>query len=402
MSTSSHPDDRPSGRVLHVINSLGVSGGAEQQLVSNLAAFRDSRLEHHVAYLYEYDFETRTADAVAAASSVTPVMGSDGKRSRLGTIKKLDHVVRDIGPDLIHCSLADAALASRVVGRRRRIPVVESLVNISHDPVRTIDNPAVTRPKLALHRLVDRLTMRSVARFHALTDAVKESWVESVGIDAEKVTVIPRGVDMSRLDATMADGPGKPQLLAELGLPLDSEIVLSVGRQEAQKGQRYLVQAMRSLVEASPSRVLLIAGRPGNAATTLQELVAELGLEDHVRILGRRTDVPALIAACDVFAFPSLFEGLGVALLEAMACAAPIVTTDAPPMNAVLRSGVDGLTVAPRDIAALASAIGELLHDPGRARALGASARQRVSDEFALPDTAWRVEQLYLDELGLD
>jgi glycosyltransferase involved in cell wall biosynthesis len=384
--------------ILHVTNSLGVNGGAEQQLVSNLQRFGDSRLTHRLVALFADDEGAlRTSDI--PDSIVVDFLFGPGERpsGRRDILNRLDAEVGRIEPDLIHCSVSDASLASRIVGRRRDIPVVETLVNISHERVRAVDNPNVRPWKLAVYKVIDRVTMRSVARFHALTPAVAESWQRTVGVPAAKMVVIPRGVDLDAVVSDLEPACARARLFAELGVDNDPLLVLNVGRQTSQKGQRYLVEAMDAL-SAERDVVLVIAGQSG---TNTAELAAMAAARPNVYIIGARDDVPDLMAAADVFAFPSLFEGLGVSLLEAMAHALPVITTDVAPMNAIVTHRRTGLLVPPRDPHALAVAIDELASDPVLARSLGHAAHTHVATDYRLDEAAASIEHLYADVLML-
>lgn len=315
----------------------------------------------------------------------------------LTTVWRLRSFVRAWRPDVMHCSLPEASLATRIVGYLLRVPVVESLVNISHEAVKLQDNPHVAGWKLVMHRVIDRVTMSRVARFHALSEAVADSWVRMVGIPREKIVVIPRGVDAEDLHATAIAGPSRVDFCSDLGVPEDATILLNVGRQEPQKGQTHLIGAMPTILEGIPNAVLLIAGRPGNLTGRLEQQIADLGLEGRVLLLGRRTDVAALMAAADLFVFPSLYEGLGVSLLEAMAMALPIVVANRPPMNQLIKDGVSGMVCKPGDPLDLGRVVVEACGDMARSRRLGIRARQTVSHQgFSPAGVAARLEELYV------
>lgn len=387
--------------VLHVINSLGVSGGAEQQLISNIAHFTDPRFEHHIAYLYGYDFETRTGMAGEVAESLHQVLPTGSKGSRRQAIHRLGVIVEEVEPALIHCSLADASLAARVVGWRRHIPVVESLVNIAHDPIRLVDSPNVKAWKLNAHRLLDRVTMRRVAAFHALSGVVARSWHESVGIDMDRIHVIPRGVDVDGLNSQAAAGPNRGDLAEELGFDPAANVVLSVGRHEPQKGQRYLIEAMPEILEAHPNTVLLIAGRPGSASESLAETTRRAGVQSVVKFMGRRTDVAALVKASDVFVFPSLYEGLGVSLLEALALGVAVATSDIEPMNEVVVDEDNGRLFEPMSPSSIARVMGELLGDRDQRKRIGSAGRVTIASSFTSEAAALSLEQLYRAVVGV-
>lgn len=388
--------------IVHVINSLGVSGGAEQQLVSNLNRFLDDRLRHTLVVLFEDDYGSR-AHELPADVDVQYVFPTGSSRPNvISLVRALDRVASGLSPDLMHASVVDAALATRIVGRRRGIPVIETLVNISHDPIRTVDSPAVTRWKLLAHRTLDRATMRSVARFQALSTAVAESWIRHVGLDPTRVVTIPRGVPRAPSPSEPARIAARTALAAELGLPSDALILLNVGRQAAQKGQKYLLAALPAVRERFPNAHLVIAGQPGNMSPELPAAVQALALDGHVHFLGARTDVDDLLAAAHIFVFPSLFEGMGVALLQAMAAALPVVVADRAPMaGEIVTDRVNGLVTPSRDPDALAAAILELADDADLRNRLGVAAANSVAERYDSDDVAGRVEQIYLDVLGL-
>ena len=385
--------------VLHLIDSLGRSGGAEQQLVANLGRMSDPRLRHHVLCLYEPDDTSRAPEL---PESVGLSVATDGRRGgRLRLARAVDRCVVGLDPDLIHCSLPDAALGARLAGWRRRIPVIESLVNISHEPVRIQDNPAVSRVKLAAHRALDRVTMRRVARFHALSGAVARSWIDTVRLPADRIVVIPRGVEVPPAPTAEERDRTRAGLLAELGVGSSSLMILNVGRQVAQKGQIYALRAMPAILGRFPDTVLVSAGSQGPLTPVLGAEARRLGLERHVRWLGIRSDIPRLMAAADVFVFPSLYEGLGVSLLQALAAGLPCVTTDRPPMTEVVDHEVTGLLAPAGEPAALAAAVVRLGEDAALRVRLGAAGRQRVRDSFDLATTSDAIERMYLDALGL-
>ncbi len=126
----------------------------------------------------------------------------------------------------------------------------------------------------------------------------------------------------------------------------------------------------------------MIAGREGHASAALGDQIARLGLDDRVRLLGHRPDVAEVLSAADLFVFPSVYEGLGGALIEALALGLPIVASDLPALREVVRPGENADLVSPTDSAALAAAVVALLDDPARRQAYGARSRQLFEDGF--------------------
>jgi glycosyltransferase involved in cell wall biosynthesis len=299
---------------------------------------------------------------------------------RLAKIRSLRALIRELRPALVYTALFDADIAGRIAAARTGVPVVSNLANTAYDPARRAD-PNVDARKLALVRMVDGFTARHLTEhFHAISDAVKESTVETMGVEPERISVVRRGRDPARLGEPSPERTAAARAL--LGLPSGALVVATVGRQEYQKGHRHLVDALGTVVAQRPEAVLVIAGREGHASAALTDQVARLGLGDRVRLLGHRADVAEVLAAADLFAFPSVYEGLGGALIEALALGLPIVASDLPALREVVRPGENADLVPPTDSAALAAAVLALLDDPVRRKAYGARSRQLFEEGF--------------------
>lgn len=275
-------------------------------------------------------------------------------------------------------------------------------MNISHEQLRTIDNPNVTRLKLRGHSALDRATMSALAGFHAVSEAVAESWERMVGLDRAKIRVIPRGVDLDFAGyETTRPNKLSHDVKAEFHIPNESLIAISVGRVEPQKGHRYVVEAMELLRQTHPQLRLLIVGRPGVASRNVERQIADAQLADAIQLCGPREDIPTLLGAADMFVFPSLFEGNGGnAMIEAMAAGLPIVTTGSPPMTDLIPDESVGLLVERCDSRGLAAAIARLADD-GQLRAqLGAAARHRAKGFLSPRDVASLHEEWYRELLA--
>lgn len=215
----------------------------------------------------------------------------------------------------------------------------------------------------------------------------------TLSIPESKITVIERGRDPARLGVLTNERRAKSR--ADLGLAADAEVILNVGRQEFQKGQKHLLEAFGLLASARPRAVLCIAGRNGNATPELESVIARLQLGDRVRFLGHRDDVPDVLAAADVFVLSSLWEGLGGVVLEAMGLGLPIVSADLPPVREVVHGGEAALLVPAADAPALAAAVTKLLDDPAGAARLAARGKAIFDHEFTLQRATNRMIDLW-------
>jgi glycosyltransferase involved in cell wall biosynthesis len=374
-----------SARVLMVINSLG-GGGAEHSLAELLPSFREAGIEPLVACL------KRRKEGVEEEvhRAVVPVSYLPGN-NLLTWAAQLRKLAVSKRATLIHTSIFEADIVGRLAAIGTEIPVLTSLVNTSYVDVRLSD-PNVRRFGLWAVRMADGWTARHLTtHFHAISHTVKEASVEALGISPDRITVIERGRNTERLGRLSATRRNRAR--KQLGLSEDDEVVVSVGRQEFQKGQKFLLQAMAELVARRPRIRLLIAGRHGNASTELSAEHRRLGLGNKVRFLGYREDVPEILASADLFVFPSLYEGAGGALIEAMGLGLPVVASDIPSTREM--TGDSACLVPAGSATALARGIGTLLDNPETARALGGRGLENFSSRFTLESSARRMIEMY-------
>lgn len=202
--------------------------------------------------------------------------------------------------------------------------------------------------------------------------------LEDDGIPASKIEVVHDGVNVSAIDhQPLVDAHGA------FWLPKGAPLVGNVAALADHKGQRYLIAAAKRVVRALPDTRFLIVGE-GELRGALERQIHELGLERHVTLTGFRPDVLGLMKSFDVFAMSSTTEGLGSAVLEAMACSRAVVATRAGGIPEAVVDGETGLLVPPKDEAALADALIAVLRDADRRDALGRAGRERVNYEFSV------------------
>jgi glycosyltransferase involved in cell wall biosynthesis len=271
--------------------------------------------------------------------------------------------------------------------------LVTSLVNTPYDAVRLHD-PNVRRLSLRAARWVDGWTARNMTtHFHAVSESVKRAALDDLRIPPDRITVVPRGRDPERLGV-----PSPARRLASrraLGCAPDDEVIVTIGRHEFQKGHRYLLEAAARLRPARPRLRVIVAGRRGNASADVEALRRLLDLGDQVWFMGHRDDVPNLLAAADLFVFPSLYEGFGGALIEAMALGLPIVASDVPAIKEVVEEGRNSLLVPRGDPDALARAVADLLDRADQREAFGRASRRRFEEHFTLDSVVPQMVELY-------
>jgi glycosyltransferase involved in cell wall biosynthesis len=214
------------------------------------------------------------------------------------------------------------------------------------------------------------------------------------GIPPDRIETVHDGVNIGRVDKEpLVDAH------AAFGLPHGAPLVGNVAALVAHKGQRHLVAAAARVVREMPDVRFLIVG-DGDLREPLDRQIRDLGLDRHVRLAGFRPDVLGLMKSFDVFAMSSVTEGLGSAVLEAMACARPIVGTRAGGLPEAVADGETGRLVPPHDEPALAAALIEMLRDAGLRARFGAAGRARVEREFSVEQLVAGTLRVYVQRLG--
>ena len=244
-------------------------------------------------------------------------------------------------------------------------------------------------PPSVRYDISQRFATMCVDRYIVVSHGLTERLRARFRIPAHKIRVVPNAVPVEdfrrepdpRLRAELAGGAGP--------------IVLTVARLESQKDHATLIEAVPRVPDA---RFVLVG--EGGERRALESRARALGVSDRVRFLGLRGDIADLLAISDVFVLPSLYEGLPLSILEAMAAGKPVVASSIPGIDEVVVDGETGLLVPPRDPAALAASIRLLLTDSDLRVRLGDAGRERVHGTFSLERMVEGVVAVYQEALA--
>jgi glycosyltransferase involved in cell wall biosynthesis len=349
-------------KILHMISSGGMYGaeavilnmsrtlnqGPHRSLLGVFSNSSNPNLQLH---------ENATKEGIE--SYLIPCNGQMDRKA----IKSIRELVQRTGADVVHAHGYKADIYAFFALRASGV----SLVSTCHT---WYDNDR----RVFVYGALDRMILRGYARIVAVSEDVRQRLLKS-GVKANKISMIRNGIDLRPFDRASA------VVRHELGWD-EYQIVGLVGRLSVEKGVDIFLDAAARVLAHCPDTKFVVAG-DGPDRAELDTLIDKLNIRDHVRMLGRCDDMPALYASLDIMVSASRREGLPIAVLEGMASRLPLVATAVGEVPTVIQDGRTGVLVPAADAELLAAAIVELLGDPQKRKRLGSAASQLVEDEFS-------------------
>ena len=267
--------------------------------------------------------------------------------------------------DLVHSHEFTMAVYGAAASRLLGIPHVITL------------HGSMTVGKAMRRRIALRWAMRASRKTVVVSEATRRQFAAEFGVSESSLAVVPNGVSVR--------GGDSAGVREEFRIGRDERVLLAVGTLEPRKGHRVLLQALAALDHsglATPWRLIIAGGRGGPEHQSLEQLIRNEQLDRRVHIETNRNDIADLLALADIFVMPSLWEGLPMALLEAMLASKAIVASATSGIPEAIVDGRDGLLVAPGSVPELAGALHSLLTDDARRNALALAAGARARREF--------------------
>lgn len=373
-------------RILFVAPSLG-GGGAEMHVVRLLNHLDRARFDLSAAVVRGGgSYETELASDVSL-HVLSPPDGRSSTLALIRAVRPLRKLIRRERPDIV-CSVLDhvntAAFAgTRGVGKLRMVACVQNSMSPYSAPRHPLDR--------VLWRLLP-FVYRNSDRVVALSNGVAGELRSMMGSRSDRITVIHN----AGWDERMVQEAAEP--LEAVRPPAGRRLVVAVGRLTEQKGYPWLLEAFQLLQHRVDAELWILGD--GSRKDQLVIRAASLGLQDRVRFLGFRKNPFQFMAAADLFVLPSLWEGFGNVIVEAMAAGTPVLATDCPHGPAeIITSEKNGLIVPPADAGALADGMARLLTDAELRGSLARAGRRRAED-FSAHRIAAEYAQLFEEVTG--
>jgi glycosyltransferase involved in cell wall biosynthesis len=238
------------------------------------------------------------------------------------------------------------------------------------------------------------------ARCIAISEAVRAHLVNDLGLRKEKVVVVHNGVQIEKFSCDKFNQAQKDKFKQDYGLMPGVPIIGTIARLSCVKGQCYLISAMKEILKDCPSAQLLLVGA-GPEKHRLMNQAKELGIEDRVVFSPSTLDTSVPLSIMDIFVFPSVMEGLGLAIIEAQAMGLPVVASDVGGIYTLVKDGINGFLVPAKEPEALAETVLRLLKDKKLANAMGKQAREQARQHFNLKEMIEGIERVYMTVTSL-
>lgn len=344
-------------------------------LPETLKLHDQERFEFH--YIYFLPWKNQLAEAIRNSGGIVTCLAASNTIQILFRARTILHYIKANQIQLVHCHLPWAGMVGRIIFRLSRVPVIYT----EHNKQERYH---------FLTRWMNRLTFNWQGAAIAVSKDVAESIQENIK-PRIPVYEILNGVNT---DTFKRDAISGEKLRQELSIPQDAFVVGTVAVFRFQKRLKEWLEVFAVASKSNSSMVGIIVG-DGPLRQEVEQHRKALGLEDKIIFAGLQTEVKPWYNAMDVFMMTSVFEGLPIALLEAMSMECAVATTDAGGIKEVIRNAQDGMMVRVEEWEQLSGVIGRLVADKELRNSLAKAARQRVEEQFSLKRMVGELEELY-------
>ena len=365
-------------RILHIIESLG-PGGAERALLTNLTYLDRDKFYNIVVYLYNDEFflsDLKEIGVKAYSLNLKNIYQPFAAISRIIKIIKSEKI------DIVHTNLFGADIYGRIAAKLAGVPhVITTLHNLGYK--RSVG--------FNKRKILDIITSKlSKCKFIAVSNAVKKSTEQQLGI--KDIKIIYNSIDIDKF--APLDEKERASIRDILGIKKDAYLLTDVGRLDFEKGHNLLLEALALEKVKNNNFILLIIG-DGPAEKNLKDLSARLGVQEKVKFLGRRKDIRDIVGCSDLFILPTINEGFGIVILEAMALKIPCVASDIDGIKEIIDNEVNGMLAQPAPTALLES-ISYLMRDKNKATRIADKAYIKVIGDFNIKYNIKKLEDIYV------
>ena len=391
-------------KVLHIITRL-IRGGAEQNTLLTVRGLERLGYDVSLAAGPSDEWEGNIEEDVRQAGVKLRLLHNLGREvstwNDLLTLLKLYFYIKKERFDIVHTHVSKAGILGRWAAKLAGVPII---VHTTHGNIfHGYFNSFFTKFFILLQKLTALITDKMIT----LTELEQKQWLEQGIGKSILYTAIGDGIDLKRFNPENVSSPtteavfrqmSRSEVRKNLGLSVNDFVIGTVARIVPIKGHEYLIRSASDVIKEIPRAKFLIVG-DGPLRKEMEKLAVLLGLAGQVIFLGVRKDVPELLSIMDLFVLPSLNEGMGMSLVEAMAMGLPVIATRVGGVPEVVTGGKTGILVPARDATAIAKAIVRLARDAKLARELAQAGYKKAHSAFGAEAMVDRISAVYQELL---
>jgi len=387
-------------KIIHVITRMDMGGSAQNTLLTCLGLDKKKyeiilahgrSLESAMTQLEKEIVDRQLNEAKkkgVTILSLDPMVRKIDPISDFKTLLTLLRLFKKEKPDIVHTHTSKAGILGRLAAWITRVPI------IIHTPHGHVFWGHFRKIFSAIFFIIEKIMEPMTDRFIALTKGEKKDYLKLALTRKEKIKTIHSGVDVGRFMDIRINVLDKKSMF---GIPPDAIVVGTVGWLLPIKGPMVLLKAMEGVWKHYPDIKLVYVGK-GELEEGLKDKAAEMNVTDKVHFLGWREDIPELMQIMDIFVLPSLNEGMGRVLIEAMASSKPVIGSDVGGVPDLVVPGVNGLLVPPGNAQELSGAILKLIKDKALRKQMGQQGKRRVA-QFDISNMIDKIDRLYEEML---
>jgi len=383
-------------KIIHIITRMDKGGSAENTLLTvrgldreiyNVALIRGLSVESNMAEDESRAVEKDLTDAEREGVRIVTIPELVRRIHPFYDLKAffaLIKILRHERPHIVHTHTSKAGILGRWAAFFARVPI------IIHTPHGHVFWGYFGKCRTSFYILLEKLTARITDKIIVLTQQEKKDHLHVHIAPGDKFSVVHSGINLDRFSNLSIDSA---VMKKKLGIPEGNLVVGTTGRLTHVKGHRYLIEAAGRIVKARPDATFVFLG-DGELSDELKNMAFRLGIEENVKFPGWRPDVAEVMSVFDIFALPSLNEGMGRVLVEAMVLGKPIVASDIGGIPDLVLDGENGYLVPVGDVETLAARIRELLDDSVKREEMG-ECGEKIAVDYSANAMVEKIDRLY-------
>jgi len=362
--------------IVHIVPDIGIGGLSK--VVLDICRNLDKKNYNISVYAIRKYEEEFTPDFIKAGINVAYGL-KKGQNKGYGVFLKIAKYLKIVQADIVHTHNT-AAFLDGTIGAM-----------LADVPVRIHTDHARLYPDKTRYQIAEKIMSKYVAKIVAVSEHTKQDLIKYQRISEDKIVVIPNGIDLGEIKKIVPEDKKR-----ELGIKYGAPVIGLGVRLEEQKGIKYLIRAMPYILNKYPETVCLIAGE-GSKRYELEEEAKKHGLKDSIKFLGVRRDMTEILQIIDIYVLPSIWEGLPLVVLEAMAAGKAIIATNVGGNSTAIINEYNGLLIPSRNVEAIADGILRFLKEPNFAAEMSKNAYRTFNERFTVDKMVNQYEMLYAD-----